>query len=157
EANKVLLDDLLALRMAESRIRSDTVVSASIDSDVAADGTPQTISGSIVAQGGSIGDPAEPERLVPITSAEVGLGWDAARRTLRVPFKVTLGRARYTLRSEFAAPSQPGGAWIFALGGGTVVLDPATSDGEGLVLRRVIMRGNIDPAAQRITLEHGDL
>jgi hypothetical protein len=157
EANKVLLDDLLALRMAESRIRSDTVVSASIDSDVAADGTPQTISGSVMAQGGSIGDPADPERLVPITSAEFGLDWDATRRTLRVPFKVALGRARYTLRSEFAAPAQPGGAWIFALGGGTVVLDPATPDGEGLVLRRVLMRGNIDPAAQRITLEHGDL
>jgi hypothetical protein len=157
EAHKVLLDDLLALRMAESRIRSDTLVSASIDSDVAADGTPQTVSGSIVAQGGSIGDPADPEHQIPITSAEFGLDWDVARRTVRVPFKVTSGRARFTLRSEFAAPAQPGGAWIFALGGGSVVLDSATADGEGLILRRVVMRGNIDPAAQRITLEHGDI
>ena len=31
---------------------------------------------------------------------------------------------RYTLRSEFAAPAQPGGNWLFALGGGWVVLDP---------------------------------
>src|SRR6266404_76056 len=45
EARKVVLDDLLALRMAESRIRSDTLVSASIDSDIAGDGTPQTLSG----------------------------------------------------------------------------------------------------------------
>jgi hypothetical protein len=157
QANKVLLDDLLALRMAESRIRSDTLVSASIDSDVAADGTPQTVSGSVVAQGGSIGDPADPERQIPITSAEFGLDWDNARRTIRVPFKVTLGHARFTLRSEFAAPAQPGGAWIFALGGGSVVLDPATADDGGLILRRIVMRGNIDPAAQRITLEHGDI
>jgi len=157
EAHKVLLDDLLALRMSESRFRSDTLVSASIDSDVAADGTPQTITGSIAAQGGSIGDPAEPERLIPITSAEFGLDWDNSRRTLRMPFKITSGPARYTLRSEFAAPAQPGGAWVFAIGGGTVVLDPINADNQGLILRRVVLRGNIDPAAERITLEHGDV
>ena len=51
EARKVVLDDLLALRMAESKLRSDTLVSASIDSDIAADGTPQTLSGSVYARG----------------------------------------------------------------------------------------------------------
>ena len=74
-----------------------------------------------------------------------------------MPFKVTAGAARYTLRAEFAAPAQPGGNWLFALGGGWVVLDPLTADDEGLVLKRVVMRGNIDPVQQRITLEHGDL
>ena len=157
EARKVVLDDLLALRMAESRIRSDTQVSASIDSDIAADGTPETLSGSIYAEGGSIGSPDEPEHQIPIKSAEFGLDWSAARRTLRVPFKVTAGAARYTLRAEIAAPAQPGGNWLFALGGGWVVLDPLTADDEGLVLKRVVMRGNIDPVQQRITLEHGDL
>ena len=157
EARKVLLDDLLALRMAEMRLRSDTLISASIDSDIKPDGTPQTISGSVLAQGGTIGDPAEPESLIPITSAEFGLDWDIARRTLRVPFKVTAGAARYTLRSEFAAPAQPGGSWAFAIGGGWVVLDPLTPDDDPLVLKRVVVRGNIDPTQQRITLEHGDL
>ena len=76
---------------------------------------------------------------------------------LRVPFKVTAGAARYTLRAEFAAPAQAGGNWMFAVGGGWVVLDPLTADDEGLVLKRVVMRGNIDPVAQRITLEQGDL
>ena len=157
EARKVVLDDLLALRMAESRLRSDTLVSASIDSEITADGTPQTISGSVIAQGGSIGSPDDPEHRIPIKSAEFGLDWDNARRTLRVPFKVTAGAARFTLRSEFAAPAQPGGSWPFALGGGWVVLDPLTPDDEGLVLKRVVMRGNVDPTQQRITLEHGDL
>jgi hypothetical protein len=46
---------------------------------------------------------------------------------------------------------------MFALGGGWIVLDPLTRQDEGLVLKRVAMRGNIDPAAQRITLEHGDI
>ena len=157
EARKVLLDDLLALRMAELRVRSDTLISASIDSEIKPDGMPQTISGSVLAQGGSIGDPAEPEHQIPITSAEFGLDWDIARRTLRVPFKVTAGAARYTLRSEFAAPAQPGGNWMFAVGGGWVVLDPLTPDDDPLVLKRVVLRGGIDPNQQRITLEHGDL
>jgi AsmA-like C-terminal region len=157
EARKVVLDDLLALRMTESKLRSDTLLSASIDSDIAADGTPHTISGSVLAQGGSIGNPEEPEHQIPITSAEFGLDWDIARNTLRVPFKVTAGAARFTLRSEFAAPAQPGGNWIFALGGGWIVLDPISADDEGLVLKRVVMRGNIDTTQQRITLEHGDL
>ncbi len=157
EARKVVLDDLLALRMSESKIRSDTQISASVDSDITADGTPETISGSIYAEGGSIGNPEEPDSRIPITSAEFGLDWSAQRRTLRVPFKVTAGAARYTLRAEFAAPAQAGGAWPFAVGGGWVVLDPINADDEGLVLKRVVMRGNIDPAQQRITLEQGDL
>lgn len=157
EAHKVLLDDLLALRVSESRVRSDTLVSALIDSDLAPDGTPQTASGSIVAQGGSIGDPADPERQIPITSAEFGIDWDAGRRTLRMPFKIASGRARFTLRSEFAAPARSGDPWIFAVGGGSVVLDPAPGENEALVIRRVAMRGNLDLAAQRVTLEHGDI
>jgi hypothetical protein len=157
EARKVLLDDLLALRMAETRLRSDTLVSASIDSEIRADGSAQTLSGSVLAQGGSIGDPADPEHQIPITTAEFGLDWDLSRRTLRMPFKVTAGAARYTLRSEFAAPAQPGGNWLFAVGGGWVVLDPLTPDDDPLVLKRVVVRGSIDPNQQRITLDHGDI
>ena len=157
EARKVVLDDLLALRMSESKFRSDTLVSASIDADIAGDGVPQTLSGSIYAQGGSIGGPDDPEHQIPITNAEFGLDWDATRRTLRVPFKVTAGAARFTLRSEFAAPALPGGNWMFALGGGWIVLDPLTAADEALVLKRVVLRGNIDPVQQRITLEQGDL
>ena len=37
------------------------------------------------------------------------------------------------------------------------VLDPLTPDDDPLVLKRVVVRGNIDPTQQRITLEHGDL
>jgi hypothetical protein len=157
EARKVVLDDLLALRMTDSKLRSDTLVSASIDSDIATDGTPQTISGSVYAEGGSIGSPDEPGARIPIKSAEFGVDWNIERHTLRVPFKVTAGAARYTLRAEFAAPANPGGNWMFALGGGWVVLDPLNANDEGLVLKRVVMRGNIDPVRQRITLEHGDL
>lgn len=153
EARKVLLDDLLALRMSEARLRSDTLVSASIESEIATDGTLQSIAGSIIAEGGSIGDPDD---AIPITNAEVQLDWDASRRTLRVPFKINAGNARITLRSEFAAPQTPGANWMFAVGGGWIVLDPPAPDDEGLVLKRVVVRGQIDTGNQRIILDQGD-
>lgn len=156
DARNIALDDLLALRMADTTLRSDTLVSASVSSDLAADGTLQTVAGSVIARGGSIGNPSDPLKQIPIGSAEFGLDWDINRRTLRVPFKVTAGLARFTLRSEFAAPAQPGGNWLFAVGGGWIVLDPPTPDDEGLVLKRVVVRGNIDPAQHLITLEQGD-
>jgi hypothetical protein len=157
EARQLNMDDVLALRMAATRVRSDTTVSASIQSDIAADGTPQTLVGSVVAEGGSIGDPDAPDRLIPIGKAEFGLDWDVGRRTLRVPFKIAAGSARITLRSEFAAPAQPGGNWKFALGGGWVVLDPLTKGDEALVLKRVVVSGSIDPDRGRITVEQGDI
>ena len=157
EARQVVLDDLLALRMSETRVRSDTRVSASIDSEFTGDGTPLSVTGSIVAQGGSFGSPDDPAHSIPIGTAEIGLDWDSARRSLRVPFKVTAGTARYALRSEFVAPAQPGDNWMFALGGGWIVLDPPAPKEEGLILKRVVVRGSIDPERQRITLEQGDI
>jgi hypothetical protein len=158
DARKVLLDDLLALRMAEGGIRSDTRVSASIQADLLPDGTPQTLAGSIVAEGGSIGDPNDPDdRSIPIGSAEFGLDWDNARRSLRVPFKIQSGQARTTLRAEFAAPREAGGNWQFAVGGGWVLLDPLSPDDEGMALKRVVLRGQIDPNKQRVALDLGDV
>ena len=54
-------------------------------------------------------------------------------------------------------PRSPAATGMFALGGGWIVLDPLTPDDEALVLKRVVMRGSIDPTQQRITLEQGDL
>jgi hypothetical protein len=156
DVRNMVLDDLLALRMADGQFRSDTLVSASVTSTLAADGTPQTIAGSVTARGGSLGNPSDPETRVPIGAAEFGLDWDINRRSLRVPFKVTAGAMRATLRSEFAAPAQTGGNWSFAIGGGWIVLDPPTPDDEGLVFKRVIARGSIDPAHHLITLEQGE-
>ncbi len=157
DARKILLDDLLALRMSEVRLRADTQVSASVEADIAADGTPQTIGGTVVAEGGSIGTSDDEAHRIPIQRAEFGLDWDAARRTFRVPFKISAGATRLTLRSEFIGPAQPGGNWMFAIGGGWIVLDPMTQDDEGLVLKRVVVRGRIDTVRQRVTFEQGDL
>jgi hypothetical protein len=124
EARRVLMDDLLALRMSEVRLRADTQISASVEADITSDGTPQTISGTIVVEGGAIGNPDDEAHQIPISRAEFGLDWDLARRTFRMPFKVSAGSTRLTLRSEFVAPAQPGGNWLFVIGGGWIVLDP---------------------------------
>ena len=155
-ARKVLLDDLLALRMGDGRLRSDALVSGTIQAEIASDGTPQTLAGTILAEGGSVGDADDPHSRLPIGNAEFGLDWDIARGTLRVPFKVVSGRTRFTLRSEFAAPKDPGGNWQFAVGGGWILLDPLTPDEEGIVLKRVLVRGHVDPTKQRVALEQAD-
>ena len=108
--------------MVEGGLRSDTLVSASIQADLLPDGTPQTLNGTVLADGGSIGDPNDPDSRIPVGSAEFGLDWDNGRRTLRVPFKVLSGAARTTLRAEFAAPREPGGN-LAVRGGGR--MDPA--------------------------------
>ena len=155
EARKVLLDDLLALRVGEGRLRSNTVVSAAIEADIASDGKPHTLGGTLVAEGGSIGEPDDPGS-IPISTAELALDWDITRGTLRVPLKLISGPARVTMRAEFAAPKDSGGNWPFAMGG-WILLDPLTPEDESIALKRVVVRGNVDPAKQRITLDQADL
>ncbi len=157
EARKILIDDLLALRMVEGGIRCDVLVSAAVEAELAADGMPQVINGSVIAEGGSISKPGEPEGRIDIDRAEFGIDWDIQRRTLRVPFKINAGAMRLTLRSEFAAPAKLDEKWQFAVGGGWVLLDPLAPGDEGLVLKRVIVRGGFDPQTQRITLDQADL
>ncbi len=156
EARQVALDDLLALRMAPSPMRFGTKVSASIQADIAANGMPQYVNGSVVAEGGSIGDSADERFRIPIGAVEFGVDWDATRGTLRMPFKLSSGATKVTLRAEFGAPRETGGNWQFAVGGGWILVDPLTPQDQQLVLRRVVVRGNIDRSRQRVTIEQGD-
>lgn len=156
EARRVLLDDLMALRMAADPVQPGTRISASLQADIATDGTPQVLSGTVVAEGGSLGDAADPEGRIPIGAAEFALDWDIARGTLRVPFKINAGPTRTALRAEFASPKLTGGNWVFVVGGGWILLDPLTPAEEQLVLRRVVVRGNIDTEKQRIAFEQAD-
>ena len=156
QARKVLVDDLLALRMSESQLRCDTLLSAALQAELAADGTPQTVRGTVVAEGGSLHQAGHIESGLPITNLELAVDWDINRRTLRLPFQLNSGGARVTLRAEFA-PSADGAAWKFAVGGGWVVLDPLTPNDEGLVLKRINLRGSVDTVAQKIALEQADL
>lgn len=156
EARKVLLDDLLALRMSPGALQFDTHISASIQGEIAADGTPQVLTGNVVAEGGTVGDPKDPKSIIPVGAAEFALDWEAARGTLRVPFKINAGSTRVALRSEFAAPRGDNPNWTFAVGGGWILIDPLTPDDDQLVLRRVVVRGQVDSAKQRVTFDQAD-
>jgi hypothetical protein len=155
-ARQVPFGNLFALHMVERGLRSDMTLSATLDADIGADGIPQVARGTVLAENGAIGFLGHTDRGIPIGAAEFNLDWDISRGTLRVPFKINSGSTRITLRAEFAAPAQTGGDWQFAVGGGLIVLDPIPQEDEGLVLRRVLMRGSIDPARQRITFDQGD-
>ena len=158
QARKVPFGNLFALHMIESGLRSDMVVSAAIDASLSPDGTPQSVRGTVLAENGEIGFLGQPENRIPIGAAEVGLDWDISRGTLRVPFKINSGATRITLRAEFAAPGPSGSNWQFAVGGGLIVLDPLPAgEDDGLLLKRVLVRGTIDPVRQRITLRSGRL
>ena len=156
QARKVLLDDLLALRMSDSQLRCDALVSAALQAELAPDGTPQQVRGNVVAEGGSLHQAGHMQNGLPITNLELAVDWDINRRTLRVPLQLTSGAARLTLRAEFA-PSADGATWQFALGGGWLVLDPLTPNDEGVVLKRINVRGSVDTVAQRVALAQADL
>ena len=113
--------------------------------------------GTVLAENGEIGFLGQPENRIPIGAAEVGLDWDISRGTLRVPFKINSGATRISLRAEFAAPGPSGSNWQFAVGGGLIVLDPLPAgEDDGLLLKRVLVRGTIDPVRQRVTFDQGD-
>ena len=157
QARKVPFGNLFALHMIESGLRSDMVVSATIDASLSPDGTPQAVRGTVLAENGEIGFLGQPENRIPIGAAEVGLDWDISRGTLRVPFKINSGATRISLRAEFAAPGPSGSNWQFAVGGGLIVLDPLPAgEDDGLLLKRVLVRGTIDPVRQRVTFDQGD-
>ncbi len=157
EARKLPMDDVLALRMAEGGLEADTLVSGMVQADLAEDGMPQIVTGTLIAEGGSIGRAGVTQGRLDLTGAEFGIDWDIARGTLRVPFKIASGNTRIALRSEFAAPAQPGGNWLFAIGAGWIVLDPVTPEDEGLIFKRVVVRGAIDLGRRRIVLQQADL
>jgi len=156
QARRVPIGNLFALHMIQTGLRSEMLVSAAIDSAIASDGSLQFLRGTVLAENGEIGMLGQSDR-ISIGAAEFALDWDANRGTLRVPFKINSGSTRISLRAEFAAPAQAGASWQFAVGGGLIVLDPTSAqEDDGLNLKRVLVRGLIDPTRQRVSFSQGD-
>ncbi len=157
EARRVSASDLLlASRIGDGNLQIDTPLSASLSGEIGADGLPQTLTGRIVAEAGSIGDANDKDSRISIERAEVKLQWDAGNRVLAVPFQILSGGTRITLLGRIEAPAS-GGIWQFKVGGGTVVLNGASSTDEPLVLNRITVGGHYDVAKQRLTLDEGDI
>src|SRR5262249_57198687 len=73
------------------------------------------------------------------------------------PFGVAGGGTRSTPFAQVDAPRVPGGPWGLTVSGGTVVLAASASDPGPVVLNRVMLRMRLDPEAQRIEIEQGEI
>ncbi|MDE2286046.1 MAG: hypothetical protein KGK33_15660 [Hyphomicrobiales bacterium] len=158
EARRVLPSDLLlAFGVGDGGLQIDTPLSASLSGEIGPDGLPQSLTGRIVAEAGSIGDANGEDGRISVERAEVKLRWDAENRMLAMPFQILSGGNRITLLGQVEAPVDPGGIWRFKVGGGTVVLNAAGDAGEPLVLNRIAISGRYDATKQRVTLDEGDI
>ncbi len=151
-----LRDLLLALRVDGGQMEADGSISATLRGEFAADGTPQIAGGRLLMVKGEITDPNSPESRIPIDRAEMTLDWNNAQHALAMPFQLVSGGARFTLIAHAEAPRDPAGSWALGLTGGSVVLSPATPDEEPVLLNRIIVRGRLDPVAQRLNIEQAE-
>jgi hypothetical protein len=158
EARRVQPSDLLlASRFGDGSLQINTPLSASLSGEIGPDGLPQTLTGRIVADGGSIGDAGDADSRIEIERAEFKLQWEAESHVLSLPFQILSGGNRITLLGRVEAPAEPGGVWQFKVGGGTVVLNAPGGTGEPLVLNRIAMSGRYDATKQRFTVDEGDI
>ena len=88
---------MLAARLGDGNMHIDMPVSASMSGEIGPDGVPQTLTGRIVADAGSIGEATDDDGRIVIDHAEFKLNWDAASRVLAVPFQILSGGNRITL------------------------------------------------------------
>jgi hypothetical protein len=158
EARRVSAGELLlASRLGDGNLRIDTPLSASMSGEIGPDGLPQTFSGRIIADAGSIGDANDDDNRIPIDRAEFKMNWDAGNRVLSVPFQILSGGNRITLLGQVEAPEQADGVWSFKIGGGTVVLGSPGAASEPLVLNRIAVSGRYDAGKQRFVVDEGDV
>ena len=158
EARHVMADDLLlASRLGDGKLEVDLPLSASLRGEIGPNGVPQSLTGRIVAEAGSINDGENSDGQIGIDRAEFKINWDAASRLLEVPFQILSGNNRITLLGTVEAPAQTSGPWSFKIGGGTVVLNSQSAQGEPLILNRVAVTGRLDPANKYFVMDQGDI
>ena len=148
---------MLASRLGDGSLQINLPLSASLRGEIGPNGVPQTLTGRIVADAGSINDADDSDGRLDIDRAEFKIDWDAASRILSVPFQILSGGNRITLLGQVEAPAAAPGAWLFKIGGGTVVLAAPNGAGDPLILNRVVMSGQFDPVKKQFVIAQGDL
>jgi hypothetical protein len=163
EARKVSLRDLLlALRMGEGSIETDLPLSASFRAEIAADGTPQTAQGQIVAEAGYVRDPKNPAIGVNVDRADVRFTWDTLHHALIAPFQIQSSGNQFTLLATLEAPIDQSGVWSMTVTRGDPVIDPVIVAGTGtgdegtFAFNRAVGRARIDTVRRRIDVEQAD-
>ena len=149
-------DILLAMRLDEGDFQFDIPITGSIRAEIGADFMPQVVEGRLRSEGGRIGNAKNEEESLNIDRAEMNLDWDATRRSLVAPFKISSGKSRVTLLSQFEAPMQQGLPWRMIVTGGSIVL-AGQPDEAPLVLNRILMRYALDFQNRRIDLVQGEV
>ena len=160
EARRVAASDLLlASRLGDGNAQFDVPLSASIAALVGPDGVPDSLSGRVVADAGSIGDTNDEDGRLRFDHAEFRLNWNAASRVLTVPFQILSGGNRITLMGQIEAPEEGAGTiWPFKVGGGgTVFLTSLNGQGEPLILNHIAVSGRYDADRRRFVIDEGDL
>ncbi len=158
EARQVSANDmLLAARLGDGSLQVNLPLSASLRGEIGSDGVPQSLTGRVVADAGSISDANDADGRLDIDHAEFKIDWDAASRVLSVPFQILSGGNRITLLGQVEAPATAPGPWLFKIGGGTVLLAAADAANDPLILNRIQVSGQFDPVKQRFVMDQGDL
>jgi hypothetical protein len=160
EARRVAASDLLlASRFGDGNAQIDMPLSASIAALVGPDGVPDSLSGRIVVEAGSIGGANEEDGRLAFDHAEFRLNWNAASRVLTMPFQILSGGNRITLMGQIEAPEEGAGTiWPFKIGGGgTVFLTSLNGQGEPLILNHIAVTGRYDADRRRFVVDEGDL
>jgi hypothetical protein len=153
EADKVPVRDLLlAARMDDGQIDAQLPLSMRLAGDIGPDGQLHYLRAQVVADRGYIADVEEGRRLV-IDRAEVGLEWDAERRSVRAPVRLVSEGNRFNFIVQGAAPDKGGDSWRFALSHGAIILAPTFAGDETLVLDQMLARVRVDTARRRAHVE----
>ncbi len=145
-------DLLLAMRVNGGSMEADGYISGSLRGEIAADGTPNIATGHLMLVKGEIIDPSSAELRIPIDRAEMTFDWSNAQHALAMPFQIVAGGSRFTLIARAESPRELAGNWALGLSGGSVVLSPTKPDDEPVMLNRIVMRGVLDPVAQRLNI-----
>jgi hypothetical protein len=146
-----------ALHLGDGSLRTNLPLSASVSGEIGADGVPRNLVGRIVAEGGYIGDSSDGDGRIDLDHAEFKFNWDSAERILSVPFQILSGDNRLTLLGQVETPAEPGGRWLFKIGGGTAVLSALGANTDPLIVNRIAFSGSFDPAKKRLVLDEGDI
>jgi hypothetical protein len=158
EARQVSANDLLlASRFGDGTLQVDMPLSASLRGVIGPNGVPQSLTGRVVADSGSMSDGDGSDGRIDLDHAEFKINWDAGSRILTVPFQVLSGGNRMTLLGQVEAPAQSPGPWLFQIGGGTVVLNSPDEQGAPLILNNIALNGQFDPVKKRLLIGHSEI
>ena len=158
EARQVSADDLLlASRLGDGTLQFNVPMSASLRGVIGPNGVPQTLTGRVAADAGYFNDGESADGRIDLDHAEFKINWDAGSRVLTVPFQILSGGNRITLLGQVEAPAQTPGPWQFRIGGGTVVLNSSTGQGDALVLNNIAVSGQFDPVKKRFVVYQSEI